>query len=66
VAASRSAFAHGVEAPALSAYAMERPARGGLLLGFTATGTREIREGMRRLALALREVMQSAAAGSGR
>jgi GntR family transcriptional regulator/MocR family aminotransferase len=66
VAASRSAFAHGVEAPALSAYAMERPARGGLLLGFTATGTREIREGMRRLALALREVTTSAAAGSGR
>jgi GntR family transcriptional regulator/MocR family aminotransferase len=60
-AASRSAFAHGVEAPPLSAYAMERPARGGLLLGFTATGPREIRDGVRRLAVALGEVKSPAA-----
>jgi len=65
-AASRSAFEHGVEAPALSAYALERQARGGLLLGFTSVGTREIREGIRRLAQALRSVAESAAAGNGR
>jgi GntR family transcriptional regulator/MocR family aminotransferase len=53
-AASRKAFEHGVEAPPLSAYAIEPLSRGGLLLGFTATGTREIREGVRRLASALR------------
>ncbi len=52
-AASRRAIEHGVEAPPLSAYALERQPRGGLLLGFTATGTREIREGVRRLAQAL-------------
>jgi GntR family transcriptional regulator/MocR family aminotransferase len=65
-AASRSAFEHGVEAPPLSAYALERKPMGGLLLGYTAMGTREIREGMRRLALALRAVKPSAAAGSAR
>jgi GntR family transcriptional regulator/MocR family aminotransferase len=64
-AASRSSFEHGVEAPALSAYALEPLPRGGLLLGFTATGTREIREGVRRLGQALRSVKPSAAAGNG-
>jgi GntR family transcriptional regulator/MocR family aminotransferase len=65
-AASRSVFEHGLEAPPLSAYALERPARGGLLLGFTGTGTREIREGVRQLAQALRTVVPGAVAGSGR
>ena len=65
-AASRSAFEHGVEAPPLSAYALERKPRGGLLLGYTAMGTREIREGMRRLAQALGAVKSSAAAGNAR
>ena len=65
VAASRSCFEHGVEAPALSAYALEPMPRGGLLLGFTATGTREIRDGIRRLGQALRSVKQPAAAGNG-
>jgi GntR family transcriptional regulator / MocR family aminotransferase len=62
--ASRSAFEHGLEAPPLSAYALERKERGGLLLGYTVTGTREIRHGMRRLAQALRAVNPPAAGGS--
>jgi GntR family transcriptional regulator/MocR family aminotransferase len=55
-AVSRRAVEIGVEAPPLSAYALERPARGGLLLGYAATGTREIRDGVRKLVQALREV----------
>ena len=35
---------------------------GGLLLGYTATGTREIRDGIRRLGQALRELAPAAAA----
>jgi GntR family transcriptional regulator/MocR family aminotransferase len=65
-AASRSALEHGVEAPPLSAYSMEPQPRGGLLLGYAGYSTREIREGVRRLAQALRAVMSRASAGSGR
>jgi GntR family transcriptional regulator/MocR family aminotransferase len=63
--ASRRAFEHGVEAPPLSAYALKPMSRPGLLLGFTSTGTREMREGIRRLAQALRTVASTAAAGNG-
>jgi GntR family transcriptional regulator/MocR family aminotransferase len=52
-AASRRAAAHGVDAPPLSAYAIEPRPRGGLLLGYAAVGEREIVEGVRRLAAAL-------------
>jgi GntR family transcriptional regulator/MocR family aminotransferase len=52
--ASRRAASHGVEAPPLSAYGVERGARGGLLLGYAATAPRHIREGVHRLAAALR------------
>jgi GntR family transcriptional regulator/MocR family aminotransferase len=52
--ASRRAAAHGVETPPLSAYQIERGKRGGLLLGYAASSPREIRDGVRRLALALR------------
>jgi GntR family transcriptional regulator/MocR family aminotransferase len=65
-AASRSALEHGVEAPPLSAYALDPQPRGGLLLGYTATGTREIREGIRRLAVALRAVKGVSGAAVGR
>jgi DNA-binding transcriptional MocR family regulator len=58
-AASRRAAAHGVDAPPLSAYALEPLARGGLLLGYAAIGEREIVEGVRRLAAALSESQES-------
>jgi GntR family transcriptional regulator/MocR family aminotransferase len=51
--ASHQAAAHGVEAPPLSSYSLEPLRRGGLLLGYTAVGEPEIREGVRRLAKAL-------------
>jgi GntR family transcriptional regulator/MocR family aminotransferase len=51
--ASRRAAAHGVEVPPLSAYRIEQGKRGGLLLGYAASSPREIRDGVRRLALAL-------------
>jgi GntR family transcriptional regulator/MocR family aminotransferase len=54
--ASRRAAACGIEAPPLSAYRLERGSgeRGGLLLGYAATTPRQIRDGVRRLASALR------------
>jgi GntR family transcriptional regulator / MocR family aminotransferase len=54
VEASRQAAAHGVEAPPLSLYSLEPPRHGGLLLGYTAVGEKEIRDGVQRLAKALR------------
>jgi GntR family transcriptional regulator/MocR family aminotransferase len=54
VCASRQAAAHGVEAPPLSLYSLAPLRRGGLLLGYTAVGEKEILEGVRRLAKALR------------
>ena len=55
-AASQAAMEYGVEAPALSSYAIEPQPRPGLLLGFAAFSTREIREGVTRLAAALKSV----------
>lgn len=52
-----------MEAPALSAYAMEPQPRGGLLLGYAGYGTREIREGMRRLVKALETEFRGAVNG---
>jgi GntR family transcriptional regulator / MocR family aminotransferase len=54
VEASRQATTHGVEAPPLSLYSLQPPRRGGLLLGYTAVGEKEIRDGVQRLAKALR------------
>ena len=54
-AASRWAAEQGVEAPALSCYAIEQPGRGGLLLGYTAQDEQQICEGVRRLAAALHQ-----------
>jgi GntR family transcriptional regulator/MocR family aminotransferase len=54
-AASRRAAACGVEAPPLSAYRLEQGQRGGLLLGYAATSPRQIRDGVRGLAAALRQ-----------
>jgi GntR family transcriptional regulator/MocR family aminotransferase len=54
-AAADRALAAGVEAPALSAYALEPPARGGLLLGYAGFEPRVLRAGVRRLAAALRD-----------
>jgi GntR family transcriptional regulator / MocR family aminotransferase len=53
VLASRQLAAHGVEAPPLSLYGLTGLPRGGLLLGYTAVGEKEIREGVRRMAKAL-------------
>jgi GntR family transcriptional regulator / MocR family aminotransferase len=52
--ASRWADAAGVVAPPLSAYAIEPQARPGLLLGYAAHPDGQIRDGVRRLATALR------------
>ena len=49
LSAARRAYRLGVEAPALSAHAMEPLSRGGLLLGYTAVDTKEIHEGVGRL-----------------
>ncbi len=59
--AARAALDHGVETQPLSAYALDRLSRGGLLLGYTCTGTREMREGVKRLAQALEAVVGHAA-----
>ncbi len=61
--AYRRAASYEVEAPPLSTYYMEQPGRGGLLLGYTGVNEDEIREGVARLAAALRDVRR---AGSGR
>jgi GntR family transcriptional regulator / MocR family aminotransferase len=63
-AASRAAREHGIEAPPLSAYAVSAAQRPGLLLGYTALNGREIREGVRKLAAALKSV-RSASASAG-
>jgi GntR family transcriptional regulator / MocR family aminotransferase len=55
-AIARQAAAHMVEAPALSAYALTPPRRGGLLLGYAAFSQAEIQQGIRRLATALRSI----------
>jgi len=52
-AASDVAASFGVEASALSAYALLPQPRGGLLLGYTAFSQPDIRQGVRRLAQAL-------------
>jgi GntR family transcriptional regulator/MocR family aminotransferase len=54
VLASHQLAAHGVEAPPLSLYSLTGLQRGGLLLGYTAVGEKGIREGVRRMARALR------------
>jgi GntR family transcriptional regulator/MocR family aminotransferase len=59
-AAAQIALEHGVETPALSAYAIDPLRRPGLLLGFAAFSPREIHEGVRKLAGALAEVRNSA------
>src|SRR5262249_21317619 len=55
-AASRAALAAGVEAAPLSAYYAGASPRRGLLLGYASSEPRQLREGVRRLAAALREV----------
>lgn len=51
-----AAGALGVEAHALSSYCMRPPGRGGLTLGFGGVNERQIREGVRKLALAIARV----------
>jgi GntR family transcriptional regulator/MocR family aminotransferase len=53
VTASQRAASHRVGAPPLSSYGLRPLRRGGLLLGYTAVGDGEIREGVQRLATAL-------------
>lgn len=52
--ASKRAAAHGLEIRPLSFYRMERSRRGGLQLGYSAFDPREIRQGIGKLADALR------------
>ncbi|MBI5030914.1 MAG: PLP-dependent aminotransferase family protein [Chloroflexi bacterium] len=51
---ARRAATHNVEAPALSDYALTHLAYGGLVLGYAAVNENEIREGVRRLELAIK------------
>ncbi|HJR64606.1 MAG TPA: PLP-dependent aminotransferase family protein [Gemmatimonadaceae bacterium] len=51
--ASRQAARHGVDAIAISAFALEPPARGGLVLGYSHLAPAEIRGGVRKLKRAL-------------
>ena len=53
VDASNRAARAGVDAPALSAYALEPLDRGGLLLGYAAVDQADIRQAVQRLGLAL-------------
>jgi GntR family transcriptional regulator/MocR family aminotransferase len=53
-AAAQRASRAGVDAPALSSYALETVSRGGLLLGYAAVDEGEIRQGIQRLGAALR------------
>jgi GntR family transcriptional regulator/MocR family aminotransferase len=52
--ASNRAARAGIDAPALSAYALESLERGGLLLGYAAVDQAEIRQAVQRLGMALR------------
>ena len=62
-AAATAAAARDVEAIALSRYARGRTMREGLLLGFAAVDTREIRRGVRELGVALEGLCKSAGRG---
>jgi GntR family transcriptional regulator/MocR family aminotransferase len=53
--ASEQAARHHVEAAPLSAYSSQPLARGGLTLGYTAVNPKQIKDGARRLAQALRQ-----------
>lgn len=55
VAAAEKAAAYGVEAAPLAAYGTNPLPRGGLVLGYAAVNTRQIKTGVRRLAQALSE-----------
>jgi GntR family transcriptional regulator/MocR family aminotransferase len=59
VEASRRAAVNAVVAPPLSMYSLQPQRRGGLLLGYTAVGEKEIREGVQRLAKALHPLKHS-------
>jgi GntR family transcriptional regulator/MocR family aminotransferase len=58
IRASTQAAAHGVAVQPLSSSCIEHPKRGGLILGFSAFNARQIREGARELARALRSAIQ--------
>ncbi len=61
---ARQVAAHGLDTPPLSSYRLEPGERGGLLLGYAALAERDIREGMRRLSLALASERSSSRANS--
>jgi GntR family transcriptional regulator/MocR family aminotransferase len=52
-AASRAAAELGVVAPPISAYSIRRAGAGGLMLGYAGVNTRQIRDGIRKLASAM-------------
>jgi len=57
--AARAAESRGVDAQPLSAFHLRPPARGGLVLGYAAYDEREISDGVRRLADALRSLRRT-------
>jgi len=62
--ASHTAGTHGVYASPLSACALSRLTRGGLLLGFAAFSPRQIREAVARLAPALSYIVRNGRLGA--
>ncbi len=58
-AAARQAAAHGVTVQPLSVYCIEPVQRGALLLGYAAPAELEIRDGVRKLAVALESLLRA-------
>jgi GntR family transcriptional regulator/MocR family aminotransferase len=52
---AQTAAKHGISVVPLSSCCLRRPARGGLILGYGGTDERQIQEGVRKLAVILRE-----------
>ena len=59
-AAAEVCAARGVQTQPLSAFALRPVSRGGLVLGYAAYNEREIREGVSKMAAALKEVVRAA------
>jgi GntR family transcriptional regulator / MocR family aminotransferase len=62
--ASRAAAAVGIDVQPLSSFRLKRGGRGGLLLGYAGYDERQLRNGVRKLADALRTVSNSATAAA--
>ena len=60
--ACEQAAKRGIVTMPLSSFCLERPRRGGLILGYASIGTRQIREGVQALAAALRSTVRKPSA----